>query len=92
MILSNFGGNRVAKVADVVIIGGGIVGVSIAHCLGLKKPKGFRAVLLEKEALCSGSTGKSVGVIYLQHSTRAEIELTKMSFTMRKASKTMVKK
>ena len=41
MILLNFGGNRVANIADVVIIGGGIVGVSIAHCLGLKKPKGF---------------------------------------------------
>jgi len=85
MILLDFGGNRVANIADVVIIGGGIVGVSIAHCLGLKKPKGFRAVLLEKEALCSGSTGKSIGVIYLQHSTRAEIELTKMSLAMIRA-------
>jgi glycine/D-amino acid oxidase-like deaminating enzyme len=32
----------VANIADLVIIGGGIVGVSIAHCLGLKKPKGLR--------------------------------------------------
>jgi sarcosine oxidase subunit beta len=63
-------------IADAVIIGGGIVGVSIAYYLGLKKPRKFRAVLLEKETLCSGSSGKSVGVIYLQHSTRAEIEMT----------------
>ncbi|UCD70920.1 MAG: FAD-binding oxidoreductase [Syntrophobacterales bacterium] len=68
-----------AMIADVVIIGGGIVGVSIAYCLGLKKPRKFRVVLLEKEALCSGSTSKSVGVIYLQHFTRVEIELIQWS-------------
>lgn len=62
-------------IADAVIIGGGIVGVSIAYCLGLKKPREFKAFLLEKEDLCAGSTSKSVGVIYLQHSTRVEIEL-----------------
>ena len=73
MLLLNIG---VVMIADAVIIGGGIVGVSIAYYLGLKKPRGFRAVLLEKEALCSGSSGKSVGVIYLQHSTRAQIEMT----------------
>jgi glycine/D-amino acid oxidase-like deaminating enzyme len=41
----------VAKVADVVIVGGGIVRVSIAYCLGLKKPKGFRTILLELQDL-----------------------------------------
>jgi 2-polyprenyl-6-methoxyphenol hydroxylase-like FAD-dependent oxidoreductase len=35
-------------IADVLIVGGGTVGVSIAYCLGLKKPRGFRAVLLER--------------------------------------------
>ena len=72
-------------IADVVIIGGGIVGVSIAYCLGLKKPKGCRAVLLEKGDLCSGSTSKSVGVIYLQHSTRVEIELIQWTLEMIRA-------
>jgi sarcosine oxidase subunit beta len=65
----------VGMIADAVIIGGGIVGVSIAYCLSLKKSRQFRAILLEKEELCSGSTAKSVGVIYLQHSTRAEIQM-----------------
>ncbi len=69
-------------IADAVIIGGGIVGVSIAYGLSLKKPGTFRAVLLEKEALCSGSTSKSVGVIYLQHSTRVEIELIQWTLDM----------
>jgi glycine/D-amino acid oxidase-like deaminating enzyme len=59
----------VTATADVIIIGGGIVGVSIASCLGLKKPRRARMVLLEKRALCSEPTSKSVGVIYLQHST-----------------------
>jgi hypothetical protein len=27
-------------IADAVIIGGGIVGVSVAHCFDLKKPRG----------------------------------------------------
>jgi sarcosine oxidase subunit beta len=72
-------------IADAVIIGGGIVGVSIAYCLGLKKPRGFRVVLLEKRDLCSGSSSKSVGVIYLQHSTRVEIELIQSALEMIRA-------
>ena len=71
-----------AMTADVIIIGGGIVGASIAYCLGLKKPRGFRAVLLEKEALCSGSTSKSLGLIRLQHSARVEIELIQRTLEM----------
>lgn len=68
--------------ADVIIIGGGIVGASIAYCLGLKKPRGFKAVLLEKEALCSGSTNKSLGLIRLQHSARVEIQLIQRTLEM----------
>ena len=71
-----------APKADVVIIGGGIVGASIAYGLGLKKPRGLRVILLEKEALCSGSTSKSVGVINLQHSTPMEIELIQWTLEM----------
>ncbi len=76
--------------ADAVIIGGGIVGVSIAYFLSVRKPKSFRTVLLEKEALCSGSTSKSVGVIYLQHSARTEIELTQRTLeTIRELGETV---
>ena len=48
-----------AETADVVVIGGGCVGTSIALRLaqrGLKK-----VVLLEKNYLASGPTGKSIG-------------------------------
>jgi sarcosine oxidase subunit beta len=72
-------------IVDAAIIGGGIVGVSIAYWLGLRMPRGFRAVLLEKKALCSGSSSKSVGVIYLQHSTRVEIELIQSALEMIRA-------
>ena len=72
-------------IADAVIVGGGIVGVSIAYWLGLRMPRGFRAVLLEKRDLCSGASSKSVGVIYLQHSTRVEIELIQSALEMIRA-------
>ena len=72
-------------IADAVIVGGGIVGVSIAYWLGLRMPRGFRVVLLEKRDLCSGSSSKSVGVIYLQHSTRVEIELIQSALEMIRA-------
>ena len=47
------------ETADVVIIGGGLKGLSIAYYLGLKKAG--RIVLLEKGQLGEGSTGRCVG-------------------------------
>ncbi|HEV8142730.1 MAG TPA: FAD-dependent oxidoreductase [Methylomirabilota bacterium] len=49
------------RTADVVIIGGGVTGVSIAfHLAGL----GMRRVLvLERRFLASGGTGRSVGIV-----------------------------
>ena len=79
------GKDGVAMTADIVIIGGGIVGISIAYCLGLRKPRTSRVVLLEKMALCSGSTSKSIGFIHLQHPTRAEIELIQRTLSMIRA-------
>ena len=47
--------------ADVVIIGGGVTGVSIAFSLA---SSGLRDVLLlERQSLASGGTGHSVGVL-----------------------------
>src|SRR5271157_1289807 len=61
--------------ADVVIIGGGIVGCSIAYHLTVN---GCRNVLvIEREsALGKGSTGKSMGGVRAQFSTPVSIQMS----------------
>lgn len=66
-----------AEKADVVIIGGGAVGASIAYHLA---QKGCRdVVVVERYLLGSGSTGKSVGGIRQQFSTEINIRLSQES-------------
>jgi sarcosine oxidase subunit beta len=62
------------KTADIVIIGGGIVGLSIAYYLALKKAG--RIVLFEKGQLGEGSTGRCVGGIRTQFSTEINIRFS----------------
>jgi sarcosine oxidase subunit beta len=59
------------KTADVVIIGGGVIGVTIAYHLVLKKAG--RVILLEKGQLGEGSTSRCVGGIRTQFSTEINI-------------------
>jgi sarcosine oxidase subunit beta len=62
------------KVADVVIIGGGVIGISIAYHLA--KLGGKDIVVLEREAMLGlGSTGKCAGGIRQQFSTEVNIRL-----------------
>ena len=57
--------------ADVVIIGGGIIGVSVAYYL---VKKGVRDVLLlERGIMGEGSTAKCVGGIRTQFSTEINL-------------------
>jgi sarcosine oxidase subunit beta len=62
------------KTAEVVIIGGGIIGVSIAYHLALKKAG--RIVLFEKGQLGEGSTSRCVGGIRTQFSTEINIRFS----------------
>ncbi len=59
------------EIADVVIIGGGIIGLSIGYHLG--KMKAGKIVLLEKGQLGEGSTSRCVGGIRTQFSTEINI-------------------
>ena len=59
------------KTADIVIIGGGIIGVSIAYHLAMKRVGGI--ILLEKGQLGEGSTSRCVGGIRTQFSTAINI-------------------
>jgi sarcosine oxidase subunit beta len=62
------------KTADVVIIGGGIIGLSIAYYLTLKKAG--KIVLFEKGHLGEGSTSRCVGGIRTQFSTEINIRFS----------------
>jgi len=62
------------KTADVVIIGGGIVGLSVAYYLALRRAG--RIVLFERGQLGEGSTGRCVGGIRTQFSTEINIRFS----------------
>ncbi len=64
--------------AEIIIIGGGIVGTSIAYYLAQKKARGV--VLLEKGMLGEGSTAKCAGGIRAQFSTEINIRFSLESF------------
>jgi len=51
---------------DILIIGGGIAGVTCAYCLA---QKGLKPVLIEAGVLCDGTTGNTTGKVTIQHGT-----------------------
>jgi sarcosine dehydrogenase len=61
------------KVYDIVIIGGGSIGTSIAYHLGKKGIK--NVALLEKNKLTSGTTWHSAGLLWQLRPTDVEIKL-----------------
>jgi sarcosine oxidase subunit beta len=65
----------VTETADVVIVGGGAVGTSIAYHLA-QRGVGRGVVLLERNTLGSGSTGRSAGGIRCQYSTEVNIRFS----------------
>lgn len=63
--------------ADVVIVGGGVIGASIAYHLAAR---GVRdVVVLESDRLGSGSTSKNAGGIRMQFSTEINVRLSQRS-------------
>ncbi len=59
--------------ADAVVIGGGVMGCSILYNLAARGVK--NAVLLERELLGSGSTGRSSGVVRMHYSNEVHARL-----------------
>lgn len=63
--------------ADVVIVGAGIMGCSIANYLAARDIG--RIVVLERDQICQGATADAAGGIRLQFSTQTNIELSRLS-------------
>jgi sarcosine oxidase, subunit beta len=67
-----------ADTADVVVIGGGVNGVSIAHALAARGVR--RVVLCEKEALASGASGRSSALVRIHYTNEWDARLAWASF------------
>lgn len=68
------------ETADIVIIGAGVVGCSIAYHLALAGAG--RVVVVERGLICSGSSGLSAGGIRLQFATALNIQLSQESLAL----------
>ena len=52
--------SKAAETADVIVIGGGVAGLSTAMQLGMR---GRKVVVLERDRLGNGSTGRAAGLL-----------------------------
>jgi sarcosine oxidase subunit beta len=71
-------GAIMTNTADAIIIGGGIHGASLAFHLG---ERGMKTIVLEKNSLASGATGRSSGLIRINYDHEAESQLAWKSFS-----------
>ena len=70
--------SRMSERADIVIIGAGIMGCSVAYHLAARGAG--RIIVLEKDEIARGATADAAGGIRLQFSTETNIVLSKLSF------------
>jgi sarcosine oxidase subunit beta len=68
----------VKRIAEVAIVGGGIMGASIAYHLAARGIKNV-VVFEREEALGAGSTAKCAGGVRLQFTTAANVAMSKLS-------------
>jgi sarcosine oxidase subunit beta len=66
--------SAIPRTASVAIIGGGVVGCSIAYQLARRGVRGI--VVLERDAIGSGTTSKAAGGIRVQFATETEIRFS----------------
>jgi sarcosine oxidase, subunit beta len=66
------------RTAEVIVVGGGIAGVCIAHALAVRGLR--RVVLVEKDALGSGVTGRSSALVRMHYTNEWEARLAWASF------------
>src|SRR5207247_11411092 len=66
-----------SQTADVVVVGGGVNGASIAYALAVR---GVNVVLLEKDALASGASGRSSALVRMHYTNEWDARLAWASF------------
>lgn len=76
-----------ANTADVIIIGAGIHGASLAFHLA---KRGIKATVLEKNFVAAGATGRSSGLLRMHYDVRQDTELAWVSFQYFRNWKEMV--
>jgi len=69
-----------AETADVVVVGGGVIGTSIAFALASAGVK--RVVLLEKSALASGASGRSSALVRMHYTNVEDARLAWASYPL----------
>jgi glycine/D-amino acid oxidase-like deaminating enzyme len=67
-----------AETADVVVIGGGVNGISIAYALAARRAG--RVTLFEKGALASGASGRSSALVRMHYTNEWDARLAWASF------------
>jgi sarcosine oxidase, subunit beta len=66
-----------AETADVVVVGGGVNGTSIAYALATR---GVRVILVEKDAVASGASGRSSALVRMHYTNEWDARLAFASF------------
>ncbi|MGH7403635.1 MAG: FAD-dependent oxidoreductase, partial [Candidatus Rokuibacteriota bacterium] len=65
------------QTADVVVVGGGVNGASIAYALAAE---GIEVVLVEKGALAGGASGRSSALVRMHYTNEWDARLAWASF------------
>jgi sarcosine oxidase subunit beta len=76
-----------SNTADVIIIGAGVHGASLAFHL---VQRGVKAIILEKKFVAAGATGRSSGLVRMHYDVRQDTELAWVSFQYFRNWKDMV--
>ncbi len=75
--MNNGNSNSLPRTADVVILGAGVMGTSIAFQLA--KRKAGKIVILDKDHVARGGSGRSSALIRMHYSFPPEVELALLS-------------
>jgi sarcosine oxidase subunit beta len=76
-----------SNTADVIIVGGGVHGASLAFHLA---QRGVKALVLEKQFIGAGATGRSSGLVRMHYDTQVDSRLAWISFQYFRNWKEMV--
>ncbi|GAB4148975.1 MAG: FAD-dependent oxidoreductase [Planctomycetota bacterium] len=71
-----------SETADIVVIGGGIIGCSVVYHLSSLLPRSTRILLLDAGPIAGGTSGRCMGHLMVTPDSAREYELTKTSIRL----------